>query len=58
MEKNSQNYKNKKLNSFISLDTRKVDEMLDCVDLINDVSGLNYDSNTINVLKKETYRLS
>ena len=46
----------KKLNNFISLDTRKswiMEKGINHkVNLINDVSGLNYDSNTINVLKK------
>ena len=46
--------KNKK--SFISLDTRKVFVMEKAskikIDLINDVSGLIYDSGTINYLKK------
>ena len=46
----------KKLNSFISLDTRKswiMEKGINYkVNLINDVSGLNYDSNTINILKK------
>ena len=46
----------KKLNNFISLDTRKswiMEKGINYkVNLINDVSGLNYDSNTISVLKK------
>ena len=46
----------KKLNSFVSLDTRKswiMKKAIDFkIDLINDVSGLEYDSNTVNVLKK------
>ena len=46
----------KKLNKFISLDTRKSWIMekgiKNKVNLINDVSGLEYDSNTLNVLKK------
>ncbi len=46
--------KNKK--SFVSLDTRKSFVMLKAsklkIDLINDVSGLNYDSKTIKFLKK------
>ena len=46
----------KKLNKFISLDTRKSWIMekgiLNKVNLINDVSGLQYDINTANVLKK------
>ena len=46
----------KKLNTFVSLDTRKTFIMKkgikNKVNLINDVSGLNYDANTINVLKK------
>ena len=46
--------KNKK--SFISLDTRKIFVMKKAskikIDLINDVSGLTYDSGTINYLKK------
>ena len=46
----------KKLNNFISLDTRKSWIMKKGinykVNLINDISGLNHDSNTINVLKK------
>jgi dihydropteroate synthase len=46
----------KKLNTFISLDTRKSWVMekgiKNKVNLINDVSGLKYDSNTLNVLKK------
>ena len=47
--------KNKKIN-FISLDTRKSDIMEKGirlgVKLINDVSGLNYDKNSIKILKK------
>ena len=46
--------KNKK--SFVSLDTRKSFDMEKAskikIDLINDVSGLNYDPETINYLKK------
>ena len=46
----------KKLNKFISLDTRKSWIMEkginNKVNLINDVSGLEYDANTLNVLKK------
>ena len=46
----------KKLNKYISLDTRKsliMDKGLkNNVNLINDVSGLSYDSNTLNILKK------
>ncbi len=46
----------RKLNKFISLDTRKSWIMekgiKSGVNLINDVSGLDYDVNTINVLKK------
>ncbi len=46
----------KKLNKFISLDTRKSWIMekgiKNKVNLINDVSGLSYDLNTLNVLKK------
>ncbi len=46
----------RKLNTFISLDTRKSWIMekgiKNKVNLINDVSGLDYDANTINVLKK------
>ena len=46
----------KKLNKFISLDTRKSWIMekgiQNKVNLINDVSGLQYDSNSTNVLKK------
>ena len=42
--------------NFLSLDTRKSDIMKKGIDLgiklINDVSGLSYDENTINVLKK------
>ena len=45
-----------KLNSYISLDTRKsliMDKGIkNNVNLINDVSGLSYDSNTLNILKK------
>ena len=48
--------KTKKLNKFISLDTRKSWIMekgiKNKVNLINDVSGLEYDPKTINVLKK------
>ena len=48
--------KTKKLNKFISLDTRKSWIMekgiKNKVNLINDVSGLEYDANTTNVLKK------
>ncbi len=43
-------------NSLISLDSRKVDVMKKAIqykiDLINDISGLNYNKNTINFLKK------
>ena len=46
----------RKLNKFISLDTRKSWIMekgiKNKVNLINDVSGFDYDDNTINVLKK------
>tara|TARA_Y100001970_G_scaffold283411_1_gene398521 strand:- start:4064 stop:5113 length:1050 start_codon:yes stop_codon:yes gene_type:complete len=46
----------KKLNTFISIDTRKSWIMEKGINqganLINDVSGLNYDLNTINILKK------
>ncbi len=46
----------KKLKKFVSLDTRKsliIKKGINCkVNLINDVSGLTYDSNTINILKK------
>ena len=46
----------KKLNSFISLDTRKSWIMKkginDKINLVNDVSGFNYDPNTINLLKE------
>ena len=46
----------RKLNKFISLDTRKSWIMekgiKNKVNLINDVSGFDYDPNTINVLKK------
>ncbi len=46
----------KKLNKFISLDTRKSQVMekgiKNKVNLINDVSGFEYDLNTLNVLKK------
>ena len=48
--------KTKKLNKFISLDTRKSWIMekgiKNKVNLINDVSGLEYDPNAINILKK------
>ena len=37
---------------MISLDTRKSDIMEKGIKLINDVSGLNYDKNSIHVLKK------
>ena len=44
------------LKKIISLDTRKswiMKKGIDCkVNLINDVSGLSYDSNTLNILKK------
>ena len=48
--------KTKKLNCLISLDTRK-SKIMDFaskykVDLVNDVSGLNYDTATINFLRK------
>ena len=46
----------KKLNKFISLDTRKSWIMekgiKNRINLINDVSGFEYDSNTTNILKK------
>ena len=46
----------RKLKKFVSLDTRKSSVMkkgINCkINLINDVSGLDYDFNTINVLKK------
>ncbi len=46
----------KKLNIFVSLDTRKSGVMergiKQKVNLINDVSGFKYDKNTINILKK------
>ena len=46
----------KKLKTFISIDTRKSFVMKNALkygfDLINDVSGLNYDKSTINLLKK------
>ena len=46
----------KKLNSLISIDTRKKTIMEKAfkyeIDLINDVSGMSHDSNTINFLKK------
>ena len=46
----------KKLNTFISLDTRKSWIMekgiKNKVNLINDVSGFEYDPNTLNILKK------
>jgi len=46
----------RKLNKFISLDTRKSWIMekgiKNKVNLINDVSGFDYDTNTINILKK------
>ena len=46
----------KKLNKFISLDTRKSwimeNGIKNKVNLINDVSGFEYDANTINILKK------
>ncbi len=46
----------RKLNKFISLDTRKswiMEKGIKYkVDLINDVSGLDYDNNTKNILKK------
>tara|TARA_A100000164_G_scaffold371794_1_gene400036 strand:+ start:3637 stop:4683 length:1047 start_codon:yes stop_codon:yes gene_type:complete len=46
----------KKLNKFISIDTRKSMVMKKSLDykinLINDVSGLSHDSKTINLLKK------
>tara|TARA_B100001057_G_scaffold365993_1_gene369229 strand:+ start:769 stop:1818 length:1050 start_codon:yes stop_codon:yes gene_type:complete len=42
--------------NFLSLDTRKSDIMKKGIDLgiklINDVSGLNYDKNTVDILKK------
>ena len=47
----------KKLNNFVSLDTRKswiMEKGINYkVNLINDVSGLSYDPNTINILKKK-----
>ena len=46
----------KRLKKFISLDTRKSEIMKkgikNKISLINDISGLNHDLNTINVLKK------
>ena len=46
----------KKLKRFISLDTRKSSIMekgiKNKINLVNDISGLEYDANTINVLKK------
>ena len=46
----------KNLNKFISLDTRKSWIMekgiKNSINLINDVSGFNYDRNTVNILKK------
>ena len=46
----------KKFKFFISLDTRKSQIMekgiKNKINLVNDVSGLTYDSNTINILKK------
>ena len=52
--------KNKKC--FVSLDTRKSFVMKKAskikVDLINDVSGLDYDPETINFLKKQKNHLS
>ena len=46
----------KKLDKFISLDTRKSwimeNGIKNKVNLINDVSGFEYDANTINILKK------
>ncbi len=46
----------RKLNKFVSLDTRKSWVMekgiKNKVNLINDVSGFDYDDNTVNVLKK------
>ena len=48
--------KTKKFNCLISLDTRKTKIMNIAskykVDLINDVSGFNYDASTINFLRK------
>ena len=57
MEKNKQNFKKiKKLNKFISLDTRKSWIMekgiKNKINLINDVSGFDYDNKTIFLLKK------
>ena len=53
--KNKIKYLSKK-NCFISLDTRKsliLEKSLDYkIDLINDISGLNYDRDIINILKK------
>ena len=46
----------KKLNTFISLDTRKSEiikkGITNKINLVNDVSGFNYDSNMIEVLKE------
>ena len=46
----------KKLGKFVSLDTRKSTIMEkginNKINLINDVSGLQYDSNTVKILKK------
>tara|TARA_Y100000590_G_scaffold140226_1_gene160814 strand:- start:2357 stop:3409 length:1053 start_codon:yes stop_codon:yes gene_type:complete len=46
----------KRLNCFVSLDTRKSwimeQGIKQKINLINDVSGLNHDPNTINILKK------
>ena len=57
MEKNFSNFiKIKKKRKFISLDTRKSIIMekgiKNKINLVNDISGLNHDPNTINVLKK------
>ena len=53
MEKNRSFFKKtKKLNCLISIDTRKskIMELANNykVDLVNDISGLNYDKSTIN----------
>ena len=49
-------FKIKKLRKFISLDTRKSIIMekgiKNKISLVNDISGLNHDPNTVNVLKK------
>jgi len=50
------NFKKKFPKTFLSIDTRKSDIMLRAIkyksDLINDVSGFNYDSKAINRIKK------